>query len=122
MKDYIENDLIVVHADKNVFSKEALLKAMYWYGDRFHIEIKDLSDHFRICFQSIGDKKIEAKLLDDFLLKIRRDLVDFELRQIVRNETSLVQQLLVAKAFSNNSCKEDPPGSIADPVGFTIDE
>lgn len=122
MKDYIDNDLIIVHADKNIFSKEAVLKAIYWYGDQFHVEIKDLSSHFRICLQSISDKKIDTILLDDFLLKIRRDLVDFELRQIVRNETSLVQQLLVAKAFSNNSYKEDPPGSIADPVGFTINE
>jgi hypothetical protein len=55
-----------------------------------------------------------------YLQKLERDLVDFNVRDIVTKETQNVRDLLIAKAFSNGEYDELPPGEISDPVGYDI--
>jgi hypothetical protein len=55
-------------------------------------------------------------------LKLERDLVDFNLRDIVTKETQNVRDLLIAKAFSNGEFDELPPGDVSDPVGFNVNQ
>ena len=121
MDDLILENKIIVYADKKIFSKQIILKATYWFTDKFTVNINSQKNHYQIILKSI-DADDSSNDLKEYLLKIRRDLIDFELRQVVRKETSLIQQLLVAKAFSNNTMNENPPGKISDPVGFNINE
>ena len=56
------------------------------------------------------------------LQKLERDLIDFNLRDIVTKETKNIRDLLTAKAFSNGEFDELPPGELSDPVGFNVNE
>ena len=51
--------------------------------------------------------------------KLTRDLIDFNLRDIVTKETQNVRDLLIAKAFSHGEFYEVPVGEVSDPVGYT---
>ena len=44
-------------------------------------------------------KKIEKKL--------NQDLIDYNLRDIVKNETTTIRELIIAKAFSHGEYDED---------------
>ena len=52
--------------------------------------------------------------------KLQQDLVDFQLRQIIHEETHNLRDLIIAKAFANGNLDELPKGDISDPVGFLI--
>ena len=54
--------------------------------------------------------------------KVNQDLHDYSLRQIVIEETKNIRDLIVAKAFSNDSIKELPIGFFSDPIGINIEE
>jgi His-Xaa-Ser system protein HxsD len=118
-KDYINGNEIVVYADINLYAKEAIFKCLYWYGDKFHVSVSLENDAvFRISLIPQGSGLAEATDLSLYLQKLERDLVDFNLRDIVSKETRNVRDLLVAKAFSNGEFDELPPGDITDPVGY----
>ena len=50
--------------------------------------------------------------------KLTRDLIDFNLRDIVTKETQNVRDLLIAKAFSHGEFDEVQVGEVSDPVGY----
>jgi hypothetical protein len=66
--------------------------------------------------------QLSSDELENLLLKVERDLVDFNLRDIVTKETQNVRDLLIAKAFSNGEFDELPPGEVSDPVGFNVNQ
>ena len=104
----MDNKEIVFLADKTLYSKDAVFKCLYWYGDKYYTDI------------SKGDVILNQEEKEDLLHKLGNDLVDFNLRDIVSKETQNIRDLLVAKAFSNGEFDETPPGEISDPVGFSI--
>jgi His-Xaa-Ser system protein HxsD len=61
---------------------------------------------------------LKKKNLELYQQKLERDLIDFNLRDIVTKETQNVRDLLIAKAFSNGEFDEEPRGEVSDPVGF----
>ena len=112
---------IIVYADIRLFSKDAVFKCLYWYGDKFHTTVTLQDDSFyRIAMIPISGLIKEEAELGLFLQKMERDLIDFSLRDIVTKETQNVRDLLVAKAFSNGEFDELPPGEISDPVGYDV--
>jgi His-Xaa-Ser system protein HxsD len=120
-KNEIINDEIIVYAHVSLFSKDSLFKCMYWYGANFHTNISFLDEStYRISLKSLSDNKLTSIELERILFKLERDLIDFNLRDIVSKETQNVRDLLIAKAFSNGELDNLPPGEISDPVGFTV--
>jgi len=110
---------ILVFAEKSLYAKDAVFKCLYWYGDKFHVAVScaDVAT-YRISLNLNEDLQLENIDLDLYRQKLERDLIDFNLRDIVTKETRNVRDLLIAKAFSNGEFEETPPGEIADPVGF----
>ena len=108
--------------DARIYSREATLKASYWYTDVAYISFLDSpEDKFtvRIKLKQVtptleSPKPISIKeAVDEFC----NSLLDFEVRHQVDVETTAVRQLILAKAFSESGVLEDePPGSVADPV------
>ncbi len=118
-KNEIINDEIIVYADTSLFSKDSVFKCMYWYGGNFHTNISFFDEStYRISLKSLSENKLTSVELDHILFKLERDLIDFNLRDIVSKETQNVRDLLIAKAFSNGELDQLPPGEISDPVGF----
>jgi hypothetical protein len=70
----------------------------------------------------MSDNPLSQEQLEILLQKLERDLIDFNLRDIVTKETKNIRDLLTAKAFSNGEFDELPPGELSDPVGFNVNE
>jgi His-Xaa-Ser system protein HxsD len=77
---------------------------------------------FRVSVKPISTIQLSSSELENLLQRLERDLVDFNLRDIVTKETQNVRDLLIAKAFSNGEFDELPPGEVSDPVGFNPNE
>jgi len=120
-KNEFKNNEVVVFADTSLFSKDSIFKCLYWYGDKFHTNVSFADDKtYKVSIKPISTTQLNEIELEKLLLKLERDLVDFNLRDIVTKETQNIRDLLIAKAFSNGEFDELPPGEISDPVGFKI--
>lgn len=110
---------IVVYADSSLYSKDSIFKCLYWYGDKFRTSVTLENERFyKISLESAEKGKYSINELNEYMIKLERDLIDFNLRDIVTKETKNIRELLTAKAFSNGEYDELPPGEISDPVGF----
>ncbi len=116
--NYVKDGEIIVFADTSIFSKEAILKCLYWFGDKFHTEFVMVENLYQITLKPLANANVKKDELDLFLQKLERDIVDFQLRETISKETRNVRDLLVAKAFSNGEFDEEPQGNVSDPVGF----
>ena len=115
----IIGDQITAFADASLFSKEAILKCLYWYGDKFHTTINLLDDSiYCINLKPLNSILLKENEPEFYLQKLERDIIDFQLRDVISKQTGNIRDLLVAKAFSNGQFDEEPPGEISDPVGF----
>ena len=109
-----DNELWVI-IEKELYCSDVLYKCFYWYGADFGVDISNYSDKlFLVRMKSHSATQDWNKLID----KIKHDLVDFKLRDIVTKETKTIRELLVAKAFAYYGLKSDPSTEISDPVGF----
>lgn len=111
-----------IYVDPRIYSKEAILRAGYWYTRIAFIRIPESTDgrlaiHIKMK-QSVPTLENPNPIpLDKFLDEFCNSLLDFELRRQVETETAPVRQLILAKALSESGVLEDqPPGDIADPV------
>jgi His-Xaa-Ser system protein HxsD len=114
---------IIVFVDTALYSKDSIFKCLYWYGDKFHTNLSFAdSNTYRVSVKPNSTMQLSSVELENLLLKVERDLVDFNLRDIVTKETQNVRDLLIAKAFSNGEFDELPPGEVSDPVGFNVNQ
>jgi His-Xaa-Ser system protein HxsD len=117
----IKNNEIIVFADTSLYSKDSIFKCLYWYGDKYHTNVSFAdSNTYRVSVKPTSTNQLSQQEQENLLLKLERDLVDFNLRDIVTKETQNVRDLLIAKAFSNGEFDELPPGDVSDPVGFNV--
>lgn len=118
----IENE-VIVFANISLYSKDSIFKCLYWYGAKFHTNISfaDINT-YKVSIKPVSTAILNETELEQLLLKLERDLVDFNLRDIVTKETQNVRDLLIAKAFSNGEFDEIPPGEVSDPVGFNVNQ
>ena len=118
-RNRIQNGEIIASVDGTLYSSTTVFNCMYWFGDKFHINVQQESGHdYVITLKPMPNANIPEGELPYYLQKLERDLVDFHLRDIVNKETGSIRELLVAKAFSNGEYDEAPPGEVSDPVGF----
>ncbi len=108
---------ITVIADSSIFSKEAVLKCLYWYGDKYHTNVALTTDG-GYSIKVRAATKVSDEEFSLLRQKLERDLVDFQLRDTISKETHNIRELLVAKAFSNGEFDQEPPGDVSDPVGY----
>jgi His-Xaa-Ser system protein HxsD len=123
LKNEIKDDEIIVFADSSLYSKDSLFKCLYWYGDKYHANVSFAdSNTYRISVKPISTNILTKEELEKLMQKLERDLIDFNLRDIVTKETQNIRDLLIAKAFSNGEYDETPPGDVSDPVGFNVNQ
>lgn len=105
------------YIQKSLYSEPVIYKCFYWYGADYEVDITDHStDTFCVRIQSKQDLNDPEAIVT----KVKRDLADFKLREIVQEETRTIRELLVAKAFAYYDSEEEqyPDTEISDPVGF----
>lgn len=109
--------------DARQFSREAALKAAYWFTKDLNIEFppSDTEHLFEVvlrakCSSPTLDNPA-PRTLNDLASEFRNALIDAELRIQVHRETAAVRELILAKAFAEAGVLESsPPGSFSDPV------
>jgi len=114
----VRGNEIIAFADTSIYSKNAILKCLYWFGDKFHTNISITNDVYCISLTPLTTANIKDEELELYLQKLERDIIDFQLRDIIIQETQNIRDLLVAKAFSNGEFDEEPNTNVSDPVGF----
>lgn len=111
-----------IQLNPRMYSREAILRASYWFTDIAYIRIPDSAeDHLvlRVEMKHTAPTLENPKptSIDEFIREFCNSLLDFELRRQIEAETAPVRQLVLAKAFSESGVLEgDPPGSFADPI------
>ena len=111
-----------IRLDPRIYSREAILKACYWYTDLAHVRCPESSDDSITVFIELkrSAPTLETPVpmtISEVIGDFCNSLLDFELRRQVESETGTIRQLILAKAFSESGVLEDdPPGSIVDPV------
>ena|SRR5579872_6145145 len=115
----VKDGEILVFVESNLYSKEAVFKCLYWFGDKFYTGVSFAdSNTYRISLRPLSAANINPDEFQLYLQKLERDLVDYQLRDTIANDTQNIRDLLVAKAFSNGEFDETPPGDVSDPLGF----
>lgn len=117
-ENVVRNGEIIAYVDASLFSMQVVLKALYWYGDKFHHQVTSDPGGYIVRLKPLSNSGIKEEELDQYLQKFERDIIDYSLREIVNKEALNIRELLVAKAFSNGEFDEKPPGDVSDTVGF----
>ena len=115
--EIIENTIHLL-IDKEIYNEDVLHKCFYWYTSNFNVTVGVLSEK---QFSVLLKPKDEKQNLSLIVEKIKCDLIDYKLRDIVAKETKTIRELLVAKAFCYYGLDENPFTEISDPVGFNPD-
>jgi His-Xaa-Ser system protein HxsD len=111
---------VSILVNSSIYSREAVLKAAYWFTDRCHILV-GASESGALDVQ-IRLKK-DGDSLEEIAGEFANSLLDHQLRQEISAETEPVRALIVAKAFAEAGLLEDDPipGEIRDPVQVKTD-
>lgn len=100
--------------DETVYSREAVLRACYWFTDRCYLFISRPSPQRLLV--SIRAKS-GGPSLDSVTGEFGNALLDHQVRQDIERETSRLRELIVAKAFAEGNLLDDAPvGDDRDPV------
>jgi His-Xaa-Ser system protein HxsD len=111
-----------VYLDPRIYTREAILRASYWFTDVAHIHAPESPNNRLAIHISLKQPKPtlgnpDPPTIKEVVSAFCNSIIDFELRRQVEDETASVRQLILAKAFSESGVLEDePPGAIADPV------
>lgn len=88
----------VITFDAHVFSLDTVKRALYRFSDKcsFDVQIKD--NIITVTFQT--------KLQDDWIGRIKNEVLDQDLRDTLSKETANIRTLILANAFSNTGLIE----------------
>ncbi|SDZ74628.1 His-Xaa-Ser system protein HxsD [Arachidicoccus rhizosphaerae] len=114
MKTEINDQELSIYIDKSLYNTDVLYKCFYWYSTDYAIEIADDSEKQHL----VKIKPVDKNFAEPLITKIKKDLIDFKLRDIVTKETKTIRELMIAKAFAYYDSDETPESEISDPVGF----
>lgn len=119
MESEIRGNELLLFLEKELYNEDVLYKCFYWYGGSFSVDIANHSERFfLVTLKSASDTQDWKATID----RIKKDLIDFKLRDIVTKETKTVRELIIAKAFAYYGLNDDPTTEISDPVGFSPKE
>lgn len=113
------DDKLCFTLEDALYSEDVLYKCFYWYGGDYDVAITKDKEWYHIQLFSKNNLGINHDALEK---KIRQDLIDFKLRDIVAKETKNIRELLTAKAFAHFETEENPVSAVSDPIGFNPNE
>jgi len=117
MNFHANNEQLCLLVDSRQYNEKVIYKCFYWYTNEYSVDIQiDTDPFYKITLRS--NKESDSVSWDHIIEKIKKDLIDFKLRDIVNQETQTIRELIVAKAFAYYDLQETPQTNISDPVGF----
>lgn len=104
-RDQITDDFLILYLDTHLFSREGIFKCCYWYSNDYLIDLTVRGNFFKLVIRSKAETVLIEK--EKFYAKLKQDLLDFQLREIITRQTVNVRDLLIAKAFANGELDQD---------------
>ena len=89
--------------DKEFYSKEALLKAAYHFTDRAYVYLGVADGSFFVDFTAKGGTQFDKEKLEN---EFKNELLAQVIHQTVSKETTVLRELLVARALSSTMVDE----------------
>ena len=87
-----------IQYDKEFYSKEALLKAAYHFTDRAYVYLGVEDGSFFVDFTAKGGAQFDKEKLEN---EFKNELLAQVIHQTVSKETTVLRELLVARALSS---------------------
>lgn len=116
--DYnILNGTLTIRLNHELYSESVLYQCFYWYSKDFDVSISKDASNYLVSIVKKNDVGLDELLIS----RIKQDLIDFKLRDIVRLETQTIRELITAKAFAYYDTDINPTTEVSDPVGFNPD-
>ncbi len=92
-----------IQYDKEFYSKEALLKAAYHFTDRAYVYLGVEDGSFFVDFTAKGGTQFDKEKLEN---EFKNELLAQVIHQTVSQETTVLRELLVARALSSTMVDE----------------
>ncbi len=92
-----------IRYDKEFYSKEALLKAAYHFTDKAYVYLGVEDDSFFVDFAPKDDVSFDKEKLEN---EFKNQLLAQVIHQTVSKETTVLRELLVARALSSTMVDE----------------
>lgn len=92
-----------IQYDKEFYSKEALLKAAYHFTDRAYVYLGVEDGSFFVDFTAKGGTQFDKEKLEN---EFKNELLAQVIHQTVSEETTVLRELLVARALSSTMVDE----------------
>lgn len=89
--------------DKEFYSKEALLKAAYHFTDRAYVYLGVEDGSFFVDFTAKGGTQFDKEKLEN---EFKNELLAQVIHQTISKETTVLRELLVARALSSTMVDE----------------
>lgn len=89
---------------KELYSKEALLKAAYHFTDNYYIYLGVEDNSFFVDFSTKDDSSIDSDALQN---QFKNEILAQVIHQSISTETSDLRKLLVARALSSTMVDEE---------------
>ena len=111
------DELLQFSVQSEIYSEAVLFKSLYWLTARAGFDVfKPRPGTFLISVRPL-DAGFSAKERTEILARIRTNLVDFKVREVINAETALIRNMIIAKAFSHedlsgtaqNQAESNPP-------------
>lgn len=87
--------------DKKVFQLDTIKKALYRFADNCSFDVSCFNNEIKVV---ILTSNID---INELIPKIRNEVIDQDLRDIVSKETINIRTLILANAFSNTGLIEN---------------
>ncbi len=92
-----------IRYDKEFYSKETLLKAAYHFTDKAYVYLGVEDDSFFVDFAPKDDVSFDKEKLEN---EFKNELLAQVIHQTVSKETTVLRELLVARALSSTMVDE----------------
>src|SRR5260370_4599483 len=97
-----EGPVCTLTIDKRIYGLEAIKKTAYKFADRASVLINpDGTDTVSVSFAFVG--KHAASEPDQVIADFSNELLDQDLREIIKRESTSLRNLILAHAFSQTS-------------------
>ena len=100
-----------IQYDKEFYSKEALLKAAYHFTDRAYVYLGVEDGSFFVDFTAKGGIQFDKETLEN---EFKNELLAQIIHQTVSKETTVLRELLVARALSSTMVDEGISSDVAE--------
>ena len=111
--------LLQFQIDATIYNETVLFKTLYWLTPLACLNVSKPSLNIFLVSITPIQGVFSEEFKKDVENRLRKDLIDFKVRYIINEETSLIRNMIIAKAFASEEFfDKDPEGLISDPIGF----